>query len=126
MTGRKLRIVHVINSFEYGGAEAMLCNLVLRSDGDRFESSVVSLIDDLRVAGPLRDAGVPIQVAGLKPGVPDPRAVARLAGQLRRTRPDVVQTWMDHSNLIGGVAARLATRAGRLGHSPRQSCSGCQ
>jgi len=28
----KTRIIHVINSFEHGGAEAMLCNLLLRTD----------------------------------------------------------------------------------------------
>ena len=107
----KIKIVHVINSFEFGGAEAMLCNLVLRSDRDRFETSVVSLIDDLTVATPLLDAGVPVAVMGFRPGVPSPRACARLALHLRRARPQVVQTWMDHSNLIAGVAARAATRA---------------
>jgi glycosyltransferase involved in cell wall biosynthesis len=104
-TARKIRVVHVINSFEFGGAEAMLCDLVLRHDRDRFEPRVVSLIDDLTVAGPLLDAGVPVDVMGMRSGVPDPRGVLRLARLLRRLRPDVVQTWMDHSNLIGGAAA---------------------
>jgi glycosyltransferase involved in cell wall biosynthesis len=108
---RPIRVVHIINSFEYGGAEAMLCNLVLRHDRDRFEPFVVALIDDLTVAGPLVRAGVPLDTMGMRPGVPDPRGVVRLARHLRRVRPDVVQTWMDHSNLIGGVAARAATTA---------------
>jgi glycosyltransferase involved in cell wall biosynthesis len=107
----KIKIVHVINSFEFGGAEAMLCNLLLRTDRDRFEPSVVALIDDLSVAGPVIDAGIPITVIGMRPGIPSPLGVARLARHLRRVRPAVVQTWMDHSNLIGGLAARLATRA---------------
>jgi glycosyltransferase involved in cell wall biosynthesis len=107
----KIKIVHVINSFEFGGAEAMLCNLLLRTDRDRFEPSVVALIDDLSVAGPVIDAGIPITVMGMRPGVPSPTGVARLARHLRRVRPTIVQTWMDHSNLIGGLAARLATRA---------------
>lgn len=107
----KIKVVHVINSFEFGGAEAMLCNLVLRSDRARFSTSVVSLIDDLTVASPLLDAGVPIAVMGFQPGAADPRALVRLARYLRSERPGVVQTWMDHSNLIGGVVARAATRA---------------
>jgi glycosyltransferase involved in cell wall biosynthesis len=107
----KTKIVHVINSFEYGGAEVMLGNLLARTDRTRFEPVVVSLIDDLRLAGGIRASGVPVRVMGMSPGVPDPRAVVRLAQFLRRERPRVVQTWMDHSNLIGGVATRLALRA---------------
>ena len=103
-----IRIAHVINSFEYGGAEAMLCNLLLRTDRRRFEPFVVSLIDDLTVAGPVLRAGIPLVTMNMRPGAPNPLAVLRLAAHLRRIRPDVVHTWMDHSNLIGGVAARLA------------------
>ena len=55
--------------------------------------------------------GIPVRAMGMRPGVPDPRGVVRLARLLHRERPQVVQTWMDHSNLIGGVAARLAARA---------------
>ena len=107
----KIKIVHIINSFEYGGAEAMLCGLLSRADRGRFEPVVVALIDDLRVADGVVAAGIPLRVMGMRPGVPDPRAVLRLARFLRRERPQVVQTWMDHSNLIGGMAARLVVRA---------------
>jgi glycosyltransferase involved in cell wall biosynthesis len=104
----KIRITHIINSFESGGAEAMLCRLLLRTDCNRFEPSVISLIDNTSVAGPIVDAGIPLVTMGMRPGVPDPRGMARLTRHLRRTRPQLVQTWMDHSNLIGGVAASLA------------------
>jgi glycosyltransferase involved in cell wall biosynthesis len=107
----KIRVVHIINSFEHGGAEAMLCNLLLRTDTRRFEASVVSLIDDLTVAGPILNAGIPLVTMGMRPGIPDPRTFLRLAKHLRKLQPAVVQTWMDHSNLIGGLAARMATRA---------------
>jgi glycosyltransferase involved in cell wall biosynthesis len=107
----KVRIVHIINSFEFGGAEAMLCNLLLRSDRRRFDPHVVALIDDLRVAGPIVAAGIPLATMGMKPGIPNPLAVARLIRHLRRLRPAIVQTWMDHSNLIGGIAARFVPGA---------------
>ncbi|HSV13390.1 MAG TPA: glycosyltransferase [Tepidisphaeraceae bacterium] len=107
---RKLSVVHIINSFQFGGAERMLCNLLLNTDMDRFEPSVVSLIDDMTVAAPIIDAGIPITVVGMRPGIPDPRGIARLARHLWRLKPAVIQTWMDHSNLIGGIAARLVSR----------------
>lgn len=108
---QRTRIVHIINSFEFGGAEAMLVNLLLRTDRSRFEPSVVALIDDLSVAQPIIDAGIPLAVMGMKAGIPDPRGVLRLAWHLQRAKPDVIQTWMDHSNLIGTLAAKLVTRA---------------
>ena len=40
MTPPRIKILHIINSFEFGGAEAMLCNLLLRTDTDRFAPSV--------------------------------------------------------------------------------------
>ena len=107
----KTKIVHIINSFEYGGAEVMLSNLLARSDRGRFDPVVVSLIDDLRLADRIVASGIPVHVLGMSPGVPDSRAVARLARLLRRERPRIIQTWMDHSNLIGGLASRLAGRA---------------
>ena len=108
MSRKRLRIVHVINSFEFGGAETMLRNFLLRSDRDRFDSSVACLIDNMTLAQPLRDAGFPVIAMGMKAGIPDPRGMWRLIKHLRAHRPDVVQTWMDHSNLIGGIAAKSA------------------
>lgn len=105
------KIVHIINSLEFGGAEMMLANLLARSDRERFDPVVVLLINDLTLADRIEPLGVPIRVIGMKPGLPDPRGVAALARLLRRERPALVQTWMDHSNLIGGLAARIATSA---------------
>ena len=106
-----MNIVHIINSFEFGGAEMMLGNLLARTDRTRFEPVAIALIDDLTLADRVTAAGVPVRVLGMRPGAPDPRAIFRLARWLRALRPDLIQTWMDHSNLIGGLAARLAGRA---------------
>src|SRR5690606_34474757 len=69
---RRTRITHIINSFEFGGAEAMLVNLLLRTDRMRYEPSVVSLMDDLSVARPIIDAGIPLAVMHLNRRLPNP------------------------------------------------------
>lgn len=102
------RILHIINSLTHGGAEAMLCELARRHDAARWRPVVATLIEDHTLARPLVDAGIEIHTMGMRPGIPDPRGVARLSRLIREIRPHVIQTWMDHSNLIGGVAARLA------------------
>lgn len=104
----KLRIIHIINSLDFGGAETMLINLLLRTDRQRFEPSVVALIDNMRVADPLIKAGIPIKVIGMTNRILNPRKFLALSRYLHQQQPHVVQTWMDHSNLIGSVAVRLA------------------
>ena len=45
---------------------------------------------------------------GMSRGVPDPRSIFRLGRLLRQKRPHLIQTWMYHADLIGGLAAKLA------------------
>jgi len=40
-----------------------------------------------------------------------PSQITRLAGWIKATQPDLVQTWMYHANLIGGITTRLACKA---------------
>ena len=108
---KNIPITHIINSLTFGGAEAMLCNLVKHCDRERFPTKVVTLIDDHSLAGQLQKLDVPIISMGMKPGIPDPRRAASLAAYLYREPPGVVHTWMDHSNFIGGLATRIATRS---------------
>jgi glycosyltransferase involved in cell wall biosynthesis len=43
----------------------------------------------------------------MRPGRPELRALVRLVRLLGEDKPDVVQTWMYHSDLLGGIAAVL-------------------
>ncbi|NQV43934.1 MAG: glycosyltransferase [Rhodospirillales bacterium] len=105
-----MKIVHVINGLDIGGAETMLLRLLSQCDRQNYDFEVVSLTDLGAITDGLRALGVPVRALGLRRGaaIPDPRAVFRLAGWLRQSRPDLVQTWMYHANLVGGLAAKLA------------------
>ncbi|PJM86886.1 glycosyl transferase [Achromobacter ruhlandii] len=102
-----MRVVHVITGLGQGGAESVLWRLAT-FPGQEVEHIVVSLTDDGIYGERLRAAGVTVHALGM------PRGRITLGGfmALRRliagARPDAVQTWMYHADLIGGLAARLA------------------
>lgn len=107
MSARPLRVLHVITGLGQGGAESVLFRLATHA-GEPVEHVVVSLTDEGIYGERLRAAGIEVHALGM------PRGRVSLGGflALRRLiagkRPDAVQTWMYHADLIGGVAARLA------------------
>jgi glycosyltransferase involved in cell wall biosynthesis len=69
---------------------------------------VISMGDE-GIFGPrLRDAGVTVHALGMQGAGGMVRGLPRLYRLLRELRPDVVQTWMYHADLVGGLAARAA------------------
>ena len=103
-----MRIVHVITGLRVGGTEIMLAKLVARMDRGEFENVVVSLMDPGPVAERIRAVGITVHALGLRPGPAALWGVASLARLLRRERPQIVQTWLYHADLLGLFAARLA------------------
>jgi glycosyltransferase involved in cell wall biosynthesis len=103
-----LRITHVISGLEVGGAELTLLKLVRGMDRGRFRSRVISLTTPGALAPAMEAAGAPVRALGLRRRAPSPLALLRLVRWLREERPDVVQTWLPHADLLGGLAARMA------------------
>ncbi|MDX9768272.1 MAG: glycosyltransferase [Ectothiorhodospiraceae bacterium] len=101
-----MKILHVITGLEQGGAEGVLYRLVAATP--HHEHVVVSLGDEGHFGSRLRTAGVALHTLDMSRrrfGVI--RGLWRLCGLIRAERPDLVQTWLYHADLIGGVAARL-------------------
>ena len=103
---RPLRVCHVITGLGQGGAENALCKLV---EGDRFHNqvTVVSLTGRGFHAERLEATGalvVALSISGLSSLV---AGLFRLRRIYKETRPDVIQTWMYHADLLGGVVARF-------------------
>jgi glycosyltransferase involved in cell wall biosynthesis len=104
---KRLRVTHVIGSLDFGGAERVLCALLSQIDPAATHASVVTLLDGGALKGLLVQQGIEVQSLGMSRRVPQPGAILQLAKLLARRQPDVVVTWLYHSNLIGGVAARM-------------------
>lgn len=106
-----MNVLHVTTGLETGGAETLLFKLAANTDRGQFSSSVLSLTDEGPILGrKIRNAGVPVQCLGFPRGLPHPGMIAKLAREIRRSRPDVVQTWMYHADLVTALAMPLAGR----------------
>lgn len=104
-----MSVVHIIVSLEKGGAEMMLRRLVEANmhAASGLRHVVVSLTDVGFHGAALRAQGAEVHALGLRGPVALLLGVYRLAAWLRRIKPCIVQTWMVHSDLLGGLAARL-------------------
>lgn len=107
---RAARVVHLIAGLGTGGAEMMLYKLLAQTDRRAFESEVISLTDIGVVGEKIRRLGVPVTALGMSRGVPHPKYLWRLIRLFRHLQPDLIQTWMYHANLAGGLAARFTGR----------------
>src|SRR5688572_21448396 len=103
-----IAVLCLITGLEYGGAEMMLYKFLSRMDRTRFTAQVISMIDLGPFSGRIQELGVPLSSLGMRRGTPNPMGIARLVRWLRQARPDVIQTWMYHADLLGGLAAKLA------------------
>ncbi len=103
-----VRICHLISCLDVGGAEMSLFRLLSAIDRNRFQSSVTSLIPPGRVGEQIRQSGFPVRSLSMKRGRVSPRALLTLTRLLRRDRPDVLMTWLYHSDLLGLVAGKMA------------------
>ncbi|HOM29571.1 MAG TPA: glycosyltransferase [Deltaproteobacteria bacterium] len=95
------KILHIISTLDTGGAEQNLFRLVSTLDRGSFTSEVVCMRSPGPVAARITASGVPVRPLHMRPGVPSPLGVMRLWSTAGRFRPDIVQCWMYHANLMG-------------------------
>jgi glycosyltransferase involved in cell wall biosynthesis len=104
-----MKMLHVIIGLDIGGAELALKRLIdADSNNKSAQHCVVSLTSLGKVGQQLQSTGTRVYALGLRGVLRIPAVFWHLIGLLRREQPDVVQTWMYHADLIGGLAARLA------------------
>jgi glycosyltransferase involved in cell wall biosynthesis len=102
-----VRLVLVITSLSVGGAQIMLWKLLSRLSKE-FAPLVISLTSGGEIAERIQSLGVRVEALGMSPTISSSLLVARLINSLKKVKPDLVQTWLYHADLVGGLAARLA------------------
>ncbi|MCH2132765.1 MAG: glycosyltransferase [Phycisphaerales bacterium] len=99
-----IRLAHVINNLQTGGAETTLLRLLERIDRDRFEPSVIAMIGEGTIGPQLRALDIPVVALGAARRRVSIRTFLGVRKHLRDFRPDVIQSWMYHSNLAAFLA----------------------
>jgi glycosyltransferase involved in cell wall biosynthesis len=107
MAHRKIHVACLITDLDTGGAENNLAMLATGLDTRRFTVSVASLMPPGKIGRDLLARGFPVTDIHMT-SCTDLRAPARVVEWLRRTRPDILHTWLFHANILGGFSAALA------------------
>src|SRR6478672_4816694 len=105
------RLALVITELEPGGAERCLVELATRLDRSRFLPVVYSLgppppVTKQLLVERLAGAGIPTNFLNMSSPWQYLAAVRKLARYFREQRPQVVQTFLFHANVVGTRAAR--------------------
>jgi glycosyltransferase involved in cell wall biosynthesis len=111
-----VRVLHIITGLHTGGAELMLYRLLSRSDRRVFQHEVFSLSGSGPVGERIRSLEIPVFGGEVRRLASVPKMLGALAGHCHRSDPNVVHTWLYHSDLVGGLAAKLFSRAKVIWH----------
>lgn len=100
------KVLHIITGLGDGGAEGVLARLCITSK--QVQHVVISLTDKGEYGDIIAGAGIPVYSLGMKSSRPSLLKFFKLIQLIKKESPDIVQTWMYHADLLGGLAARLA------------------
>lgn len=103
-----MKIVHVINDLDIGGAETMLCRLLSVGGSTVRHGAVVSMLPPGVLKPRIDEIGVPVHSLDFGRGLPKPRAFGRFWSTFRGLSGDLMQGWMYHGNLAATLGARIA------------------
>ncbi len=105
-----MKVMHVITSLDIGGAEQMLRRLVTAKTRPDVSHSVVTMIPGGPLHAAIQGDGIPVVDLGMRPGRANLSGLWQLRRLIRRQRPDLIQTWLYHADLVATLALQLSGR----------------
>jgi glycosyltransferase involved in cell wall biosynthesis len=100
--------MHIITGLATGGAEWALYNMLNGGLAARFNSYIISLIDEGTMGPLIRALGLPVTTLGMCGGRPSLSGLKKLHRMVRDFQPDLIQGWMYHGNLAATLARFFA------------------
>jgi glycosyltransferase involved in cell wall biosynthesis len=106
-----LKIVVITSGLRMGGAETLLLNIVKKWLNEDVEISIFSLSGVGALDDRFREIGVDVHNYNLDGFCNKMRGIYQLSKDLRFINPVIVQTWMPHADLVGGLITKMVTSA---------------
>src|SRR5258708_16751679 len=107
-------VLHIISGLGTGGAETTLVNLACALQRRGLPQHVVSMSGEGSLGEDLKRNGIALHPLRLLSAYQLPLRFLALSRLIRQVRPDVIQGWMYHGNLMAAVCHRwVAGRSSR-------------
>lgn len=103
-----MKIVHIITGLNNGGAEGVLYRLVTHDNAN--QHIVISMMNEGNYGPLLEKNNIKTYYLGLNRGKVSILPLIKLKSILKIEEPDIIQTWMSHADLFGGIVSKI------LGH----------
>lgn len=101
-----MKILHIITGLERGGAETLLFQFCKYDE--EYDHIVISLSGSQDYGIMLRQIKIPLHTLNFSNSKVNLRGLYQLYKLVKKIKPDVIQTWMVHADIIGGLVGRLA------------------
>lgn len=101
------KILHVITSLTDGGAEALLYRICINSKNLGIQHYIVSLKEMGKYGDLFKQNGFSVECLHISNLLDLIVAAPVLCKIITKIKPDTVQTWLYHSDLLGGVCAKF-------------------
>lgn len=101
-----MKVIHIITDLNEGGAQTILFRLLSEMNESQ-KHVVISLIGPGHYSNKLKKLGVHFYCLGMNNKSLNIIKIFKLYKILLKEKPTIVQTWMYHCDLIGGILARL-------------------
>jgi glycosyltransferase involved in cell wall biosynthesis len=106
-----MKILHIITGLGNGGAEGMLYRICKdQKNIKNLDIRIISLSDNDWYKSRLNKIGIKVYKINLKKNIINIFEIIKLIKLLIFLKPNVIQTWMYHANLIGGVLGYIFTK----------------
>jgi len=94
------KIVHIIGDLSIGGTERALSSLLINLPDKQLKNYVISLSGNGYFSHEIKKAGIEVYELNFTTNLNLIKNILKLIFIIHKIRPDILQGWMYHSNLI--------------------------